>query len=344
MLALFLFSDIVLAAPGLAELPAAVAGAREWPERIAMAAPEAHPPEDAQRVEQVHQLLTLLAERRPDIERRSLRDLVEAATSPDQAWAGQAFRAAALGVPLPQRRDDTPWFAALPAPVPEGATLTLVVQGPEDASRALNATAALAGWTTGSGSELAVTVGEPEAARWGERFGYAVSMSASVGGVAVAVDGFAPGPLTAATREEAYRTAAGNLLGNSAVVTGLLADAVPGPDAPSEALERTGESTLCLFRRPDNAGLTIRLTIAEHHEVEVPTAVHGCMSLPRGVVVKGQYESMTLEEDVTYELSDRGTTPGHFRILPADPALVEKLVSKGKVASWDPQVSAADAP
>jgi hypothetical protein len=324
------------------ELPAAVASTSSWADRHQLATCTERDEAQQAQAQHVAQLLTHLEATHPKIERGPLRMLVLAAASDDPAWVEQAMRAAQLGWELPERVDGDDWFAAVPIPVPDGTPLPLDAAVDPTLAAAVGAVAAEAGWAVAppsGASALSLTAQPPEPAAWGAQRGYAQAVTATVGSHTVQVEGFAVGPLADDTATRILATAMAHLLAQSEVVQALAPTLeAPGPSPALSALERVGAAELCVFRRPDNAGVSVNLAVGPHHELAVPTAAHGCLGLPSGIEIRSPYGRRTLGEgSVLVELSDRGEPTGRFRILDGDPEAAEKLLRKTKIAAWQPK-------
>jgi len=332
--------------PPVVELPAALASARAWDDRVALAACTEREPAQQERAEQVVELLKRLQVHQPKIERGPLRALVDAASSEDAIWVEQAMRAAQVGWPMPERAEDQDWFASVPVPVPAGTTLPLDPATDPVLAEAAGTVAADAGWTVASptdGPSIRFVAKDPAPAQWGEHRGYALALTATAGDHTVDVEGFVVGPLAADTRRQLLVSAVAQALANGDLVATLAPSAEVGSSPEPQHLDRVPASELCMFRRADNAGVAVHLIVGPQHEISVPTASHGCLELPSGIEIRSPYGARSLAEGRTLvELSDRGEPTGRFRILDGDQELADKLLHKGKLDPWTPEVRPAD--
>jgi len=325
--------------PPILELPAAVASSRDWSARVALSTCTEREADEQAHADQVTALLKLLETHHPEIERGPLRGLVEAAASGERAWVEQAMRSARLGRSLPERNDDDPWHDAVPMPVPEGTALPLDPAMDPELVAAVKAVAPAVGWAVGGeGPSLSLTLGaDPEPAKWGKHLGYAVEMSGAVGDQSVDVDGFAVGPMCDDVRQRVLQVAVAQVLADQGIVTALAPDVHAGPSPTTGALERTTVSEVCVFRRPDNAGLPVKLAVGELHEVAVATARYGCFQVPTGMSLRSTYGARVVGDGtLLIELTDKGEPTGRFRIADIDQDTVDKMLRKEKVESWAP--------
>ncbi len=325
--------------PPVVELPAAVASSRDWSDRVALTTCTERDAAEQPHADRVTALLKLLEAHHPEIERGPLRGLVEAAASGDQAWVEQAMRSARLGRSLPERNADDAWHEAVPMPVPEGTPLPLDPAMEPELAQAVEAVAPTVGWAVGGeGAALSLTLGaDPEPAKWGKHLGYAVEVSGTVGDHSVDVDGFAVGPLCDDVRQRMLQVAAAQVLADQGIVTALAPEVAAGPSPTTGALERTTASEVCVFRRPDNAGLPVTLAVGERHEVSVATARYGCFNVPTGMSIRSPYGARVVGDGtLLVELTDKGESPGRFRIADIDQDTVDKMLRKEKVESWEP--------
>ena len=269
--------------PPVVELPAAVASARQWPDRLALATCTERDGAEQPKADEVARLLGLLEAHHPEIERGPLRSLVEAAGSGNKGWVEQAMRSARLGRSLPERTDGNDWHEAIPVPVPNGTVISFDGGMDAELAEAAKAVATRVGWTVGTseGPPLALALGaDPEPAIWGKHLGYAIEVTGSAGEHSVNVDGFAVGPMAEDTRQEMLQAAVAQVLADQALVAALAPGVEAGPSPVTGALRRTTDTEVCLFRRPDNAGLPVKLQVGDRHEVPVATASYGCMKVP----------------------------------------------------------------